>query len=52
MSEVVLYEKKDRIAYLTLNRPEWFNAINAELPAALEKAVQRANDDPEIHVIS
>ena len=49
--KVVLYEKKDRIAYLTLNRPERYNAINSEMPSAIEAAVQRANDDPEIHVI-
>jgi enoyl-CoA hydratase len=47
----VLYEKKDRIAYLTLNRPSRFNAINHELPSAIEAAVQKANDDDEVHVI-
>lgn len=51
MSEVVLYEKKDRIAYLTLNRPNRFNAINDKLPSALEAAVQKANEDTEVHVI-
>jgi len=47
----VKYEKKGRIAYLTLNRPERFNAINHELPTELQKGVQQANDDAEVHVI-
>jgi len=48
---IVEYEKKGRIAYLTLNRPERFNPINSALPAEIEKVVQRANDDSEVHVI-
>ena len=51
MNPVVLYEKKGRIAYLTLNRPKRFNAINSDMPSAIEAAVQKANEDPEIHVI-
>jgi len=51
MNTIVLYEKKGRIAYLTLNRPNRFNAINAEMPSAIEAAVQRANNDAEVHVI-
>ena len=47
----VLYEKKGRIVYLTLNRPKRFNAIDNEMPAAIEKAVHKANDDADVHVI-
>lgn len=48
---IVKYEKKGRIAYLTLNRPDRFNAINNEMPSAIEKGVQQANDDEDVHVI-
>jgi len=52
MSEpVVLYDSAERVATLTLNRPDRLNAINRELPGALRAAVERAEADPEVHVI-
>jgi len=48
---VVLYHSEDRVATLTLNRPQRLNAINAALPRALREAVERADADPEVHVI-
>jgi enoyl-CoA hydratase len=47
----VLYERDGRIARITLNRPEVMNAIDNELPAELEAAVERANADDNTHVI-
>jgi enoyl-CoA hydratase len=47
----VLFERDGRVARLTLNRPEALNAINDELPEQLRAAVERANADPEVHVI-
>ena len=47
----VLYEKDDRIARITLNRPEALNAIDDELPRELADAVARANGDRGVHVI-
>jgi enoyl-CoA hydratase len=47
----VLYERDGRIARVTLNRPEAMNAIDLELPGELEAAVERANADPQVHVI-
>ncbi len=47
----VLYERDGRIARVALNRPEALNAIDLELPAELEDAVERANADPKVHVI-
>ena len=55
MSEAELrslrYEAHDRKAYITLNRPERLNAIDAAMPSEIRRAVERANDDPEVHVI-
>ena len=47
----LLYEVKDRIATITLNRPERLNAINHELPGELRAAVETADQDDEVHVI-
>ncbi|MEL6374631.1 MAG: crotonase/enoyl-CoA hydratase family protein [Pseudomonadota bacterium] len=47
----VLYERDGRIARITLNRPEVLNAIDLDLPDALQAAVQRADADEKIHVI-
>jgi enoyl-CoA hydratase len=47
----VLYESKERVATLTLNRPERMNAISATLPGDLRAAVERADADPGVHVI-
>lgn len=51
MSDTVLLERDGRIARITLNRPEVMNAINDDLPAALEAAVMEADVDPDIHVM-
>lgn len=50
-TEPVLLEVADRIATITLNRPERLNAINDALPAALRAAVERAERNAEVHVI-
>jgi len=49
--KVVLYEPEGRIGRITLNRPEVFNAINTEMPQALQAAVEQANADDAVHVI-
>ena len=45
------YEIIDRVATITLNRPEKFNAITERMPDNLAEAVARANDDDSVHVI-
>ena len=45
------YEKKQRIAHITLNRPERLNAIGPETPREIRHAVEAANADADVHVI-
>ena len=45
-----LYEKKDRIAVLTINRPEAMNAFTAEMLRAMDAAFDDFNKDPELWV--
>jgi enoyl-CoA hydratase len=49
--QTLLYETRDRKAYVTLNRPERLNAIDNVMPGELRQAVERANDDANVHVI-
>lgn len=50
-SNEILYEVADRIATVTLNRPERLNAYTASLGAALRAAMRRAADDSGVRVI-
>jgi enoyl-CoA hydratase len=47
----LLYDVSDRVATITLNRPEKLNAINDAMPAEIRRAVEEANADPGVHVI-
>lgn len=51
MSDVIGYTVSNRKAYLTLSRPDRLNAITAEMARKLKELVDRANEDPEVHVI-
>ena len=44
----ILYEKRDRVAYITLNRPDSLNALNRELSGGLREAMAELRDDPEV----
>jgi enoyl-CoA hydratase/carnithine racemase len=46
--ENVLYEKKDTIAYVTLNRPKVLNALNTKTWKDLRTAFEAARDDDEV----
>jgi enoyl-CoA hydratase len=45
------YEVADRIARITLNRPERGNGITRELVGELERCVEQADLDPAVHLI-
>ncbi len=47
----IRYSTRGRVAYLTLNRPDRLNAIDAAMPGEIATAVELANDDPAVHVI-
>src|SRR5947209_17805109 len=47
----VLYDATERIARLTLNRPERGNGITPGLLEELAAAVERADRDPAVHVL-
>ncbi len=48
---MLLIEKSDRVAVLTLNRPDAMNALSRALRAALHDAVVALSNDPEVSVI-
>jgi enoyl-CoA hydratase/carnithine racemase len=48
---VVLYDVDDKVAIITLNRPEKLNAISAELQHGLEDAFARADADAATSVV-
>jgi enoyl-CoA hydratase len=50
MSDIVTYEARDQVAVITLNRPDARNAVNGEVAAALEAAIDRMEDDDGIWV--
>ncbi len=47
----VLYESKERVATITLNRPERFNAISETMPEDIATAFGHANNDDSVHVV-
>ena len=50
--ETLFYETGDRVARITLNRPERGNGITPRMPVELAECVERANLDPEVHAIA
>jgi enoyl-CoA hydratase len=50
--ETLTYETSDRVARITLNRPERGNGITPRMPVELAACVERANLDPAIHAIA
>ena len=51
MNNAVLYEKKEGVAIVTMNRPERLNAVNDEIRAGLREKLDDAAKDEEVKVI-
>ena len=49
--ESVTYERRDSIAYVTLNRPDKLNAINGPMLADFQDAMDVAEVDPDVRVV-
>jgi enoyl-CoA hydratase len=50
--ETLTYESGDRVARITLNRPDRGNGITPRMPAEIAECVEQANLDPEVHAIA
>ena len=51
MSDEVLYEVKDKIARITINRANKMNSINPPLMAELSATFRKADEDPKVSVV-
>ena len=51
IDDVVLYEVREQVAIVTMNRPEFNNAQNSQMTYALDKALQLACNDDDVKVI-
>lgn len=50
--KTLTYDTDERIARITLNRPDRGNGITMDLPRELATCVEKANLDPNVHVIA
>jgi len=51
MPDCLILEIKDKTAYITLNRPDVYNAFNDELSYALQDALKEATRNDEVRVV-
>ena len=51
MFDTILYQKREGIAWITLNRPDVLNAINMRMRDELWDAAHAVRDDPEVRVV-
>lgn len=51
MSDLVLYDVRDGVAVLTLNRPDRLNAWSLDMEAVYAECLDRASADPDVRVV-
>lgn len=51
MYDTLLFDIKDGVGYITLNRPEVYNAFNDALSFELQKALKEVTQNPEVRVV-
>ena len=49
--ETIIYEKRGKVAWITLNRPQVLNALNNQMREELISALENARDDEDIQII-
>jgi len=47
----IIFKKENKIGFITLNRPEVYNALNAVLLSELEEVVEEIKKDSDIGII-
>lgn len=50
-TDAVLIERRDAALWITINRPDKRNALNADVIAGLQRGYRQAHDDPAVRVI-
>lgn len=51
MADVVLYQREDRLALVTLNRPDALNALTVEMLDLLNRYLDEVESDPDARVV-
>lgn len=51
MNGLIQYQLKERVAYITINRPEKRNALNPELVESLTLAFRKAEADDDVKIV-
>lgn len=51
LGDEVLFEKRDKIGYVTINRPKALNALNATTVDAIQQVFSQIKEDPEVQAV-
>lgn len=50
-NDAIKYERRENVAWVTLNRPDQINAINDGIRSGITQALEQADSDPEVRTI-